>query len=169
MHVYILGALESKLSLDSRFRCPLTHHSAALRNKEGSCLFRHEVAYVLGQMQAKAAVSTLSEVLSDATDDPIVRHEVSACTSLTRSGCSGSASRTTMPRLPSYSCAIALLRPACSLARHSAPSQTQPRWSCWSVCPATSGPRSQRRARSPPAACAGCWRTGTRRKSWCVQ
>lgn len=29
-------------------------------------------------MQAKAAVATLSEVLSDASDDPIVRHEVSS-------------------------------------------------------------------------------------------
>lgn len=48
---------------------------AALRNKEGSCLFRHEVAYVLGQMLAKTAVPTLSEVLADASDDPIVRHE----------------------------------------------------------------------------------------------
>jgi deoxyhypusine monooxygenase len=38
-------------------------------------LFRHEIAYVLGQMLAKAAIPTLSEVLQDTTDDPIVRHE----------------------------------------------------------------------------------------------
>lgn len=46
-----------------------------LKNKEGTCLFRHEIAYVLGQMQAKNAITTLTEVLSDASDDPIVRHE----------------------------------------------------------------------------------------------
>jgi len=49
---------------------------AALRNKAGTCLFRHEIAYVLGQMQAKSAVPALLEVLKDKEDDPIVRHEV---------------------------------------------------------------------------------------------
>ena len=49
---------------------------AALLNRAGSCLFRHEVAYVLGQMRAKTAVPALLEVLADAGDDPIVRHEV---------------------------------------------------------------------------------------------
>ena len=48
---------------------------AALRNKEGTVLFRHEVAYVLGQMQAVAALPTLIAVLSDSTDDVVVRHE----------------------------------------------------------------------------------------------
>lgn len=48
---------------------------AALANKEGTTLFRHELAYVLGQMQAKTAVPTLLAVLKDASDDPIVRHE----------------------------------------------------------------------------------------------
>lgn len=47
----------------------------ALADKSGSTLFRHEVAYVLGQMQAVPAISTLVAVLSDAEDDPIVRHE----------------------------------------------------------------------------------------------
>jgi deoxyhypusine monooxygenase len=49
---------------------------AALKNKEGTILFRHEIAYVLGQMRAKSAVPDLVAVLSDTTDDPIVRHEV---------------------------------------------------------------------------------------------
>lgn len=47
----------------------------ALRNKEGTTLFRHEIAYVLGQMLAKAAVPDLLAVLRDTSDDPIVRHE----------------------------------------------------------------------------------------------
>jgi len=49
----------------------------ALANKKGSTLFRHEIAYVLGQMQAKSAIPRLLSVLADSTDDPIVRHEVS--------------------------------------------------------------------------------------------
>jgi deoxyhypusine monooxygenase len=53
---------------------------AALRNKAGTCLFRHEIAYVLGQMQAKSAVQALLEVLKDKEDDPIVRHEVRGIT-----------------------------------------------------------------------------------------
>lgn len=50
---------------------------AALRNKTGTTLFRHEIAYVLGQMEAKEAIPTLVDVLRDTEDDPIVRHEVS--------------------------------------------------------------------------------------------
>lgn len=49
--------------------------ATALRNRGGSTLFRHEIAYVLGQMQATTAVPALLEVLQDASDDPIVRHE----------------------------------------------------------------------------------------------
>lgn len=58
-----------------RFSASVFFAAAALRNKEGTCLFRHEIAYVLGQMRAKAAIATLSEILQDASDDPIVRHE----------------------------------------------------------------------------------------------
>ena len=36
---------------------------------------RHEVAYVLGQMQDDQAVDVLEEVLADASDDGMVRHE----------------------------------------------------------------------------------------------
>ena len=47
----------------------------ALVNKAGTTLFRHEIAYVLGQMEARAAIPTLLAVLRDASDDAIVRHE----------------------------------------------------------------------------------------------
>ena len=47
----------------------------ALKNKSGTCLFRHETAYVLGQMEARGAVPDLIAVLNDSSDDTIVRHE----------------------------------------------------------------------------------------------
>jgi deoxyhypusine monooxygenase len=47
----------------------------ALEDKEGTTLFRHEIAYVLGQMQAKEALSLLESILQDENDDIIVRHE----------------------------------------------------------------------------------------------
>eukprot|EP00887_Chlorella_sp_A99_P006698 scaffold3.g6698.t1 len=61
----------------------------ALRNKGGpeavaalaaafaasSALLKHEVAYVLGQMQDAAAVDTLRQVLEDPSQNPMVRHE----------------------------------------------------------------------------------------------
>ncbi|KAL1193458.1 Deoxyhypusine hydroxylase [Cardamine amara subsp. amara] len=40
-----------------------------------SALLRHEVAYVLGQLQNKAALATLSKILRDANEHPMVRHE----------------------------------------------------------------------------------------------
>lgn len=40
-----------------------------------SALFRHEIAYVLGQMQHPAAVSSLCEALESSTENPMVRHE----------------------------------------------------------------------------------------------
>jgi deoxyhypusine monooxygenase len=51
------------------------HQLAAIVQKEGTSLFRHEIGYVLGQMKANAAVPTLIEILRDETDDVIVRHE----------------------------------------------------------------------------------------------
>lgn len=48
----------------------------ALKDKRGSCLFRHEIGYVLGQLGDSGALPDLIEVLSDVEDDPIVRHEV---------------------------------------------------------------------------------------------
>jgi len=43
--------------------------------KASSALLRHELAYVLGQMQDKLAVPTLIEVLSDESEHVMVRHE----------------------------------------------------------------------------------------------
>nr|DAD19835.1 TPA_asm: hypothetical protein HUJ06_021298 [Nelumbo nucifera] len=40
-----------------------------------SALLRHEVAYVLGQLQDKAASAALSEVLRNINEHPMVRHE----------------------------------------------------------------------------------------------
>lgn len=40
-----------------------------------SALLRHEVAYVLGQMQNKAASAALIRVLKDVAEHPMVRHE----------------------------------------------------------------------------------------------
>lgn len=48
---------------------------AALRLKGDSCLLRHEVAYILGQIGESDSVQDLCSVLEDATDDEIVRHE----------------------------------------------------------------------------------------------
>ncbi|XP_027352282.1 deoxyhypusine hydroxylase isoform X2 [Abrus precatorius] len=40
-----------------------------------SALLRHEVAYVLGQLQDKAASAALSNILRDVNEHPMVRHE----------------------------------------------------------------------------------------------
>ncbi|PON69058.1 Coatomer beta subunit [Parasponia andersonii] len=40
-----------------------------------SALLRHEVAYVFGQLQSKAASSALSDILKDVNEHPMVRHE----------------------------------------------------------------------------------------------
>lgn len=40
-----------------------------------SALFRHEIAYVLGQMQHEAAIPQLIENLEDLKENPMVRHE----------------------------------------------------------------------------------------------
>jgi deoxyhypusine monooxygenase len=47
----------------------------ALAVKENSSLMRHELAYILGQMQHKSSCSILSSILSDESDDTLVRHE----------------------------------------------------------------------------------------------
>ena len=43
--------------------------------KDSSSLLKHELAYCLGQMQDKYAIPILTEVLQDASQEPIVRHE----------------------------------------------------------------------------------------------
>jgi deoxyhypusine monooxygenase len=49
----------------------------ALLNTQDSALLRHELGYVLGQMQDEGACDVLERVLSDTSDDVMVRHEVS--------------------------------------------------------------------------------------------
>jgi deoxyhypusine monooxygenase len=48
---------------------------AVLGDRRGSTLLRHELAYVIGQMQFSESLPALEAVLRDTTDDPIVRHE----------------------------------------------------------------------------------------------
>lgn len=43
--------------------------------KAGSALFRHEIAFVLGQMQEAASVPYLRESLEDPEENEMVRHE----------------------------------------------------------------------------------------------
>ncbi|XP_020020274.1 deoxyhypusine hydroxylase isoform X1 [Castor canadensis] len=56
------GGEEAALALAEGLRC-------------GSALFRHEVGYVLGQLQHEAAVPGLVAALSLHTESPMVRHE----------------------------------------------------------------------------------------------
>lgn len=57
-----VGGEEAALALAEGLKC-------------GSALFRHEVGYVLGQLQHEAAVSELAATLARATESPMVRHE----------------------------------------------------------------------------------------------
>ncbi|CAM9562116.1 unnamed protein product [Discosporangium mesarthrocarpum] len=57
------GGEEAALALASGFK------------EEGNALFKHEVAYVLGQVQHPAAVPALVAILSDLKEHPMVRHE----------------------------------------------------------------------------------------------
>lgn len=47
----------------------------ALRVRDDSSLMRHELAYILGQMQHKSVCPLLESILDDENDDVIVRHE----------------------------------------------------------------------------------------------
>jgi deoxyhypusine monooxygenase len=76
--------LDSSLSLFERYRAMfalrnLNTDSSALALvsglKDDSALFRHEVAYVLGQMQRSVTVPGLSEILADSKEHRMVRHE----------------------------------------------------------------------------------------------
>lgn len=80
--------LDTKESLYKRYKAMF-----ALRNKsqegdeealQGLCssfkkdegaLFKHEVAFVLGQLQKKQSMKVLIEILKDETEHPMVRHE----------------------------------------------------------------------------------------------
>ncbi|XP_006897963.1 PREDICTED: deoxyhypusine hydroxylase [Elephantulus edwardii] len=57
-----VGGEEAALALAEGLRC-------------GSALFRHEVGYVLGQLQHEAAVPQLTATLARSTESPMVRHE----------------------------------------------------------------------------------------------
>lgn len=43
-----------------------------------SALLKHELAYVLGQINDPSAIPILSNILADKEEDPMVRHEVGA-------------------------------------------------------------------------------------------
>jgi deoxyhypusine monooxygenase len=49
--------------------------SEALRNKADTPLMRHELAYILGQVQNALVCPMLTSILADETDDILVRHE----------------------------------------------------------------------------------------------
>uniref|UniRef100_A0A8B9RZK4 Deoxyhypusine hydroxylase n=1 Tax=Accipiter nisus TaxID=211598 RepID=A0A8B9RZK4_9AVES len=54
----------------------------------GSALFRHEIGYVLGQMQDEACVPQLTAALRSRTESPMVRHECAeALGSIARPSC----------------------------------------------------------------------------------
>jgi len=42
---------------------------------DDSALLKHELAYCLGQMQDRRAIPTLTAVLRDTKQEPMVRHE----------------------------------------------------------------------------------------------
>nr|XP_056701030.1 deoxyhypusine hydroxylase [Euleptes europaea] len=56
--------------------------------KSSGALFRHEIAYVLGQMQHEASVPQLTACLKDAAESPMVRHECAeALGSIAKASC----------------------------------------------------------------------------------
>jgi len=76
--------LNEDLSLFDRYRAMFTlrnigEEAAVLALAEGlgcsSALFRHEVAYVLGQVQSPAATQQLAKALQNPAEAPMVRHE----------------------------------------------------------------------------------------------
>ena len=44
--------------------------------RDDSALLKHELAYCLGQMKRESALAVLESVLRNASEDPMVRHEV---------------------------------------------------------------------------------------------
>jgi len=79
-------------ALDSRFRCLFALKGLASASPEqtkevidiiakafennDSALLKHELAYVLGQIQSEEAIGCLEDVLKDEEEHPMVRHEV---------------------------------------------------------------------------------------------
>src|SRR5690348_10718900 len=83
-HAAILRNLNGKHSLPERFRSLFTIRSLdtdAAVEAIGACfddpsaLLKHELAYVLGQMQRPHAIPILSFVLENLQQEAIVRHE----------------------------------------------------------------------------------------------
>lgn len=50
--------------------------SLALQDRRNGSLMRHELAYILGQMQISSIDNVLISLLCDETEDTLVRHEV---------------------------------------------------------------------------------------------
>ncbi|KAK4778242.1 hypothetical protein SAY87_018429 [Trapa incisa] len=76
-----------------------------------SALLRHEVAYVLGQLQSKVASAALSDVLENLNEHPMVRHEAAeALGSIADEQCVALLEKFTMDPEPivSQSCEVAL-------------------------------------------------------------
>lgn len=84
---------DPQASLDSRFRSLFALKGLASSSPEktkevidiiakafdynDSALLKHELAYVLGQIQSEEAIDCLENVLKDEAEHPMVRHEVS--------------------------------------------------------------------------------------------
>ncbi|KAG6502306.1 deoxyhypusine hydroxylase-B-like [Zingiber officinale] len=86
-------------------------HAIVSSLNAGSALLRHEVAYVLGQLQNKIASSTLSDVLKNVNEHPMVRHEAAeALGSIADSECVALLKEFTLDSDPivSQSCEVAL-------------------------------------------------------------
>ena len=75
---------KSDLSLPQKYRVLFSLRNCANASalpallvglKDGSALFRHDVAFAIGQRQDKEAIDALVQVLDDAVEDSMVRHE----------------------------------------------------------------------------------------------
>jgi len=94
-----LSSPEAALALAEGLRCPR------------SAVFRHEIAYVLGQMEQSAVVPQLTASLNDPSEPSIVRHECAdAIRSIAADGCEASLRRHVCDstRIVSDSCVLAL-------------------------------------------------------------
>lgn len=79
--------------------------------RSGGALFRHEVGYVLGQLQHEAAVSELVAALARSSESPMVRHECAeALGAIARPACLDALRRfaTDPERVVRESCEVAL-------------------------------------------------------------
>ncbi|KNC97179.1 deoxyhypusine monooxygenase [Spizellomyces punctatus DAOM BR117] len=93
----ILTNVSGDVPLHKRFRALFTLKSLNNENSvdiiakgfaDPSALLKHELAYVLGQMRNKAAIPHLTKVLSDKSEDPMVRHEAAeALGAIAEEGC----------------------------------------------------------------------------------